>query len=290
MKSFYRGCLSLVVVLGASSAWAQQVAQMTSKAAQDAPTKVSEGQAKRFSATAKQDAPAKVSEGQAAIDKTLAAGKYAFIFFQKEKNQQTDKALSVLQPALAKLADKAENVTIRITDAKEKAVVDRYGVSHSPMPLVLAIAPNGAITKAFTGGFDEKQLSTAFVSPCEQSCMKAIQSSKMIFVCVVYEVAADGQAAIPQGVKDIQADEKYAKATEIVTLNVADKKEAGFLKELQIDAKAKKPVSVLLAPGALIGTFEAAATKEQIVAKITAAQSGCCPGGNCGPGGCGPKK
>ena len=63
-----------------------------------------------------------------------------------------------------------------------------------------------------------------------------------------------------------------------------------FLKELSIDTKAKKPVSVLLAPGALIGTFEAATTKEQIVAKITASQSGCCPGGNCGPGGCGPKK
>ena len=271
MKSSYLGSLSLVVVLGASSLWAQQ------PAAPKTPE-------------ATRDAPAKVSEGQAAIDKTLAAGKYAFIFFQKGKNQQADKVLSVWQTALAKLADKAEIVPIQITDAAEKALVDRYNVSHSPMPLVLSIAPSGAVTKAFTGAFDEKQISAAFVSPCEGLCMKAIQSNKMVFVCVAYEVAADGQATIPQGVKDFQADEKYAKATEIVTLKAADKEEANFLKELQIDTNAKKPVSVLLAPGALIGTFEAATTKEQIVAKISAAQSGCCPGGKCGPNGCGPKK
>ena len=120
--------------------------------------------------------------------------------------------------------------------------------------------------------------------------MKAIQSSKLVFVCVAYEVAADGQAAIPQGVKDFQADEKFAKATEIVTLNATDKKEADFLKELQIDTKAKKPVSVLLAPGALVGTFDSTSTKEHIVAKLAALQSDPCAGGKCGPNGCGPKK
>ena len=200
-----------------------------------------------------------------------------FILFWKDQTTQTDKTWKTLQSGAAKFADSADVVPLRTTDPAEKAIVDRFNVSKSPMPLILAIAPCGAVTKAFPGNFDEKQLATAFVSPCEQLCMKAIQSSKMVFVCVVYEVPADGQATIPQGVKDFQADEKYAKATEIVTLNAADKKEADFLKELQIDTKAKKPVSVLLAPGALIGTFDATVTKQQIVAKIASRPIGLLP-------------
>jgi len=43
-------------------------------------------------------------------------------------------------------------------------------------------------------------------------------------------------------------------------------------------------------PASMIAKFDAAATKQQIVAKLTSAQSGCCPGGKCGPNGCGPKK
>lgn len=235
-------------------------------------------------------AEAQASPGQTAMQKAADGGKFLFILFWKDQTTQTDKTWKALQSAAEKNADKADAFPIRTTDAAEKAIVDKFNVSKSPMPLILAIAPCGAVTKAFPGNFDEKQLASAFVSPCEQLVMKGIQSSKMVFVNVVYEVPAEGEAAVPQGVKDFKADEKYAKATEIITVNATDKKEADFLKELSIDTKAKKPVSVLLAPGAMIGTFEENVTKEQIVTKISSAQSGCCPGGKCGPGGCGPKK
>ena len=68
----------------------------------------------------------------------------------RRRTPQTDKAWSVLQPAAAKLADSAEVVSIQITDPAEKQIVDKYGVTRAPMPLVLAVAPCGAITKAFT--------------------------------------------------------------------------------------------------------------------------------------------
>ena len=230
------------------------------------------------------------STGQTAMQNAAASGKYLFIHFWKEKNTQTDKTLKTLQTGATKFADSADVVSLRTTDPAEKAIIDRFNVSKAPMPLILSIAPCGAVTKAFPGNLDEKQLASAFVSPCEELCMKAIQSRKMVFVCVVYEVSPDGQATIPQGVKDFQADAKYVKATEIVTLNAADKNEADFLKELQINTKAQKPVSVLLAPGALVGTFDSTVTKQQIVAKLVALQSNPCAGGNCGPNGCGPKK
>ena len=66
------------------------------------------------------------------MDRAAAAQKYVFLFFWKEKNPQTDKAWSVLQPAVAKMADSAEVVSIQITDPAEKQIVDKYGVSSRP--------------------------------------------------------------------------------------------------------------------------------------------------------------
>jgi hypothetical protein len=234
---------------------------------------------------------ASVSKGQAAIDRAAAAHKYAFIFFWKEKNEQTDKVWSVFQAAAAKVAKSADVVSIGITDPAERRLVDRYGVSRAPMPLVLAVAPCGAITKGLTKDFGEAELRDAFVSRSTERCMKALQSRKLVFVCVVDEPGPQGQATIPQGVEDFKADKKYARATEIVLVRASDKAEADLLAEMKVDPKGAKPVVVFLAPpGSMIGKFDARATKEEIVAKLVSAQSSCCPGGKCGPGGCGPQK
>jgi hypothetical protein len=233
---------------------------------------------------------AEASPGQTTMQNAAKAGKYLFIHFWKENNAQKEQTWKTLQSSAAKYADAADVVSLRITDPAEKAVVDHFNVSKTSMPLILSIGPSGAVTKAFQSNVDEQKLASAFVSPCEELCMKAIQSRKMAFVCVAFEVSADGKAAVSQGVKDFLAEEQYAKATDVVTLNATDAKEADFLKELQIDTESKKPVFVLLAPGALIGKFDAQASKDFITAKLVAAQSGCCPGGKCGPGGCGPKK
>lgn len=234
---------------------------------------------------------ANISQAQASIDRAAAAQKYVFLFFWKDKTPQTDKAWSVLQPAVANMADSAEVVSIQITDSAEKQVVDRYGVDRAPMPLVLAVAPCGAITKAFTKAFDENELRAAFVSPGTQLCLKALQNRKLLFVCVVDQTDAQGRAAIPRGVEEFKADAKYGPATEVVLVSATDRGEAELLKDMKVDPYSPKPVAVLLAPpGAMVGTFDGTATKQQIVAKLVSAQSNPCAGGKCGPGGCGPKK
>lgn len=231
------------------------------------------------------------SEGMAVIERAAAAEKFAFVFFWKEQSPQTDKAWSVLQPAMAKLADRAEVTAVRVTDPAEKELVARYDLGRSPMPLVLAIAPCGAVTKAFPGGFTEAQLRTAFVSPCTQLCLKAIQDQKLVLVCVVDQQGAREPVTLPRAVQEFKADGRFGPATEIVLINASDEGESAFLQELQVDPRTPKPLTVFLAPpGSVIGKFDARATKEQFVAQLAAVQSDPCAGGKCGPNGCGPKK
>jgi hypothetical protein len=152
--------------------------------------------------TTDQKQAASVSSGQAAIDRAAAANKYVFLFFWTEREKLTDNAWSVFQPAATRLAEWSVVISIQITDSAEQKLVKKYGADRAPLPLVLAIAPCGAITKAFTKTFDESQLRTAFVSPCTQRCLKALQSRKLVFVCVVEKTDPIAPLKVPKGVED----------------------------------------------------------------------------------------
>jgi hypothetical protein len=231
------------------------------------------------------------SKGMAAMEAAARANRYLFVFFWNSQDQQTDAMHGVFQGAMGKMVDRADGIAINITDPAEKPLVDKFGVSRAPMPFVLAIASNGAATRGFPKRLEEGQLQQAFVSPCTARCMKAIQDRHLILLCVQNGKTQFNQEAM-QGVAEFKADPNYAQATEVVTLDPADQGEASFLKALQVDPQTPAAVTLLVTPpGAPVARFAGAVTKTEIVAKLTAAQSGCCPGGKCGPGGCcGPKK
>ena len=101
---------------------------------------------------------------------------------------------------------------------------------------------------------------------------------------VVFTVAA------MKGVRNFKADARFAQATDIVMLDPTDTSEASFLKDLQIDPKTEAAVTVFLAPpGAPVGMYEGATSKDELVATLQKASSACAPGGVCGPEGCPPK-
>ena len=241
-------------------------------------------------AVASRTAPPNNSKGLAAIDSAASKNKYLFLFFWKENDKQSQAMNGVFQTAMKKWAGSTDSIAIQITDANEKPVVDKFGVSRAPMPLVLALAPNGAITKGIPIKFDEKKLAEAFVSPATAKIMKALQGRKLVLLCVQNQKTQFSQDAL-NGANSFKADKRFAKSTEIVTVDPANQAEATLLKDLKVDPRTSQAVTVVLAPpGQPLATFAGPVTKDQILAKIASASSGPCAGGKCGPGGCGPKK
>jgi hypothetical protein len=247
--------------------------------------------AAKAAAPTAQSALAAASRGATALETAASNNKYLFIYFWRDDTQQSRAMRGVFQSALAKMTDRAESVEIQANDPTEKQLVARYDVSRSPMPLVLAVAPNGAITKGLPVRFDEKQIQQAFVSPCTAECMKALQDRKLVLLCVDHASPQVRQVSLQKGVQDFTADKQYAQSSEVVRLNAGDPAEAAFLKDLRVESKTTAPVTVLMAPpAAVVGTFIGEVTKDQLVAKLKSAQSNPCAGGKCGPGGCGPRK
>lgn len=240
-------------------------------------------------ARTKDDGEAGTGAGMDSLRRAAEAKKYLFAFFWKEEDEQTKAMRKVFDAFVAGAADRADGAIIQVNDEAEKAIVQKYELDRAPMPLVLAIAPNGAVMGGFPKTFSESALSGAFGSPCSEQCMKALQANKLVFVCVQNGTTNDNEPAL-QGVRDFKADARFAAATEIVMLDPVDAAEASFLADLKIDPKTPQAVTAFLAPpGSVIAEYNGATDMAELIATIEKASSGACGPGGCGPGGCGPK-
>lgn len=221
--------------------------------------------------------------GVIALDRVAKANKYAFVFFFRTEDERTESMRVALESGVEDLSEKAEVIVVDVTDPLEKASVDKFGVGRAPMPLILAIAPTGAVTKSWFRNFDAAQLGQAFVSPGEAGCLKALQDRKMVLVCVQNGKTAHNAEAL-QGVNEFKTDRLYTARTATVSIDPTDEAEADFLKKLRVSPETEEAVTVLMAPpGRPVATFTGATNKADIIAATKKAGSGCDPKSGCCP-------
>ena len=234
--------------------------------------------------------PATTAGSQAALSKAAADKKFVFVFVTENNDDATQAARKTFETAAGKLADWATWVAVDRNADSEKEFVQKFGLARAPMPLVLAFAPNGAITGGFPASqLTEQRLQDTLVGDGMQQCLKALQARKLVFVCVQNGTTKLNDVAT-QGVNDFKADAKYAPITEVVKLDPTAAGNDKFLAQLKIDPKATEATTAMLAPpGALLAKFTGATEKKSLEAALQKASSGCGPSG-CGPGaaGCGP--
>ena len=227
--------------------------------------------------------------GMTAIADAAAANKYLFVFFWKEENEQTAAMKGVFEEAMKKTTSKARSAIVCIANPAEKGIVAKFDVGRAPMPLVLALAPNGAVTGGFPTKFGEQELLAAFGTPCSEKCMKALQENKLVLLCVQNGSTKSKDDAM-RGVRNFKGDSRFAQATEVVMLDPADAAERSLLADLKVDPQESEAVTAFLVPpGSVIAEFKGATDKDVLVAALQRASTSCGPNG-CGPGGCGPKK
>ena len=85
--------------------------------------------------------PASTSPGQAALEAAARENKYMFMLFWKEDDSATQTLRQTLDAALARRVEKTTVTQVHVSDPAESPLIDRLGLNRSPMPLVLAFAP-----------------------------------------------------------------------------------------------------------------------------------------------------
>ncbi len=212
------------------------------------------------------------SKAERARENASKQNKYTFIMFWKKKDNATSAMLQNLKSSLGDNQNKAIFTLVHANDPNEVNLVKKYGVSRAPMPLTLAIAPNGAITGSFVKRLNKVDVDKSFVSPAKAQCMKTLQGRKLVLLCV----NPISQTGTPKGVEEFKAVPCYQKSANIITLSSADPDEASFLSELQIPENSRVRNVVFMAPpGVLVGKYNGNVTKDQLIASLKKTGKGC---------------
>lgn len=212
------------------------------------------------------------------IAQAAAEQKYAFILFYKQNDAATQAVAKTLSQGVANRKDQAVAIYVNVADASEKALVEKYKTARAPMPMTLAVAPNGAITGVFAQKLAAQHVDEAFVTPTTAECMKSLQAGKTVLLCV----RPAAETATPTGVQEFQADPQFQGRVSLVSMRLDDKSEASFLTELQIDAAKTRGTTVVFMapPGVMVGKYTAQVTKAKLAADLHAAGK-CCEDPNC---------
>lgn len=206
-----------------------------------------------------------------------AEGKTIYLVFYRSWDAAAQAVGQAVKTHADKHAGRATWAAVGITDPAQKALVDKYQVGRAPMPLVLGVHPNGAITGVFQKPMTEAEFVQTLVSPANAECMKGLQANRLVLLCV--QTAA--QQPVPQGVKDFQADPHFGQRTQVLTVQLKDPNEASFFAHLQIDPQTAAPVTVFMAPpGVLVGRFPPTASKAELSQALHKAGK-CCDDKNC---------
>ena len=223
-----------------------------------------------------------VSRKLSRLEESLRAagseGKFTFIVFSKEDNAAAREMLGVVETGVTERHEQAMVVTARANDPAEQPLVQHFGIGRAPMPLTVAVAPNGAITGVFAKTISDEHLSAAIVTPTMMKCMKSLQNKKLVFVLV----SASDKAAIPAGIRTLQSDPQFRDRMTFTSLRMNDPAETRFISQMKIDPlRVEGPYAVLIAPpGVMVGHFDSSSTASQIAAAIH--KSGqCCDDPNC---------
>ena len=227
---------------------------------------------------AKAPAAATASKLQTTLDQAAESGKFTFIVFYKEDTPAVRAMAQVAKDGVAKRQDKATLALAQVTNPAEAELVKKFDVARAPMPLTLAVAPNGAVTGLFSKELKDEHFDAAIVTPTMTRCMKSLQDNKMVFVCV----QTTDKPVVPTAVNDMRADPLFKDRITLVSMQLRDPEETRFLSQMQIDPKQVKGVTVVLLapPGVMIGKYDSSATKDQVAAALHKAGK-CCDDPNC---------
>ncbi len=232
----------------------------------------------------------KANNVMAALQQAADARKHLFVFVYEQDDEQTRAGRKTFDTAVARHGDAVQWIAINRTASSETEFIEKYGLKAAPMPLALSFAPNGAIIGGFLGArLTEQQLMDALATPAMQTCLKALQERKLVFLCAQNGKTQSNDTAM-RGVNEFKADERFAQATEIIKVDPSEAAEKKFMTQLQINPKVEQATTVFLAPpGSIVAKLAGATNKEALVTALQKASSGCGAGG-CGPKGCAPTK
>lgn len=228
-----------------------------------------------------------VGSAERAIRTAAQQRRYIFVTFYKPNDSASNAMLNAVKTIQGKLANRADFVSVNVSDPANRQLVARYSINRSPIPITMVLAPNGAITAGYPRTLNANaDFSSAFVSEGEADVLKVLQAGKLAVVCLQSPQTKYNSECMATA-NGVKADRRLGGAAVVVKMNPADPAEAKFLRKSGINPNAANAQIVVFAPsGKVVATFDGNMPQDKVMTSLLRALGGGCSGGSCGPNGC----
>lgn len=213
-----------------------------------------------------------------AIEKARKDNKYLFLIFYNTKDNFYHAMKKELDAYKTKNAKDLYLHDVLMTNEKDAEIIYKYRVRGAPLPLLLVIAPNGAVTGGFPQKASAEQLDRCFPSNLVLRMIKSIQDGRKVLILLknnktknAAEMVKNANAALKDPMMNGTAD--------LFIEDPTNPKNADFLAQCNLSQNMTETTIVaIVPPGRISGIFTGTTSKETLVAALShRAGDGCCP-------------
>lgn len=228
-------------------------------------------------------ADANPSSAKSAIEEAAKKGHYLMLTFYKTDDLLFKAQSSVKEKFRSSSPKKVAIYDAILSEPINQGIAAQYGIGEgNELPLVLVIAPNGAITGGFSKTVTVEELKKSIsASELMIKVLKLLQEQKIVLVALQNKSTKYNTDSW-KGVNDFTNDSQYGKIVGALKADPSTADSKDFIKQCGMLAPpTEATVVILLPPGKIAKIISGKTTKESIIAYLEA-----CKGGSCGSGGC----
>ena len=216
---------------------------------------------------------------QGELSAAALEGKAAFLVVTQAGATGTDRAMQIAQQAQGM----APNTAVVVLDrgaVENQALVKKYRLLGAPLPLILVVAPNGVVAGGeLLKDATPQALVKTVPTPKKADFLMQLSSKKAVIVVVSKKTMVQPRSAIFEACNE--ATRRLERKVTTIVVDMDDKAEKAWLKELSIGPREAAPVTLVFnAKGQKTQVFRAVMTADDLVKAVTKKVE-CCPGGSC---------
>ena len=227
------------------------------------------------------EATGPAADASAALAAARERQAYTALYVHQGPEQRAGNLWESYEAALADdtFPDEVASAVLDLADGRQAALIDELGIEGVDAPVVLLVAPNGAITGGNAQEVDIGMIRSGLLPALDQAIILAFQRQRGVLLCIeTGDAAADGPAQV--GVDAAMALAVVSDGIDKVTATPETAGRAELLANLRLPAQPEQPITMLLMPpGRVAGLIHGPTERDAIFALIARAQSGggCCP-------------
>ncbi len=203
--------------------------------------------------------------GADGVEQNAGNDQYTYYVFYRNDDSLTRRMQSAVESHVKDHAEQAASQKVHVYSKDDSAIIDKFDARRLPLPSVIGVAPNGAVTCIYHRKVSAAQLKRSILSPRYADVVLALQNGKIAVVSLLPDDDVEPSSAASSFLKS----EDFSDRSEHIQVSAKDPEERDFFARVKVSTDLEQPKTILFAPpGRHLGTFDDDTTFDVLAEKV----------------------